>query len=207
MKNININTFNNWALQDKDKGMEIGHAAAVKEMLNIISLKTSLLNNKFNFLDLGCGNGWVVRKFSNHKNCNLALGIDGAPAMIKKAKNSDKKGSYVNANIERWKCSESFDIIFSMETFYYFQNLSSVLNTMYNLLNKRGIFIIGIDHYLENKASLNWDKEFDLSLNTLSIKQWITTLQSVGFKNIAHTIFGAKEKWNGTLILYSINKE
>ena len=50
MENININTFNNWALQDKDKGMEIGHAPAVKEMLNIISLKTSLLNNKFNLI-------------------------------------------------------------------------------------------------------------------------------------------------------------
>ena len=40
---------------------------------------------------------------------------------------------------------------------------------------------MGIDHYLENEASLNWDKEFNLSLNTLSIKDWINKLRSQGY--------------------------
>ena len=63
MENININTFNNWALVGKDEGMEKGHAPAVNQMLKIINAKTTILNQKFNFLDIGCGNGWVVRKF------------------------------------------------------------------------------------------------------------------------------------------------
>ena len=40
---------------------------------------------------------------------------------------------------------------------------------MKRCLKHNGIFILGIDHYLENTESLNWDKEFNLSLNTLSI--------------------------------------
>ena len=39
-------------------------------------------------------------------------------------------------------------------------------------MNEDGILIIGIDHYLENTPSLNWDKEYNISTNTLSIKDW-----------------------------------
>jgi len=203
MKNINIKTFNDWAIDGKDRGMEKGHALAVKEMINIIKSETLLLEKKFNFLDLGCGNGWVVRKFSNHKNCNIALGVDGAPAMIDKAKQFDQKGIYVNADIETWDSQDSFDIIFSMETFYYFKNLDKILNYIYSyMLKDNGIFIIGIDHYLENTPSLSWDKEFNLSLNTLSINQWTSTFKKHGFLDVKKSIYGKKENWHGTLILY-----
>ena len=40
MENININTFNNWAIVGKDEGMEKGHAPAVNKMLDIINSKT-----------------------------------------------------------------------------------------------------------------------------------------------------------------------
>ena len=206
MKNINIDTFNKWAIHGKDEGMEKGHAQAVKKMIDIIEKNTSILDHKFNFLDIGCGNGWVVRKFSNHKNCNLALGVDGAPAMIGKAKCLDKKGVYVNVDIEKWNCKDNFNIIFSMETFYYFNNPGKLLDTINNIILKNGIFILGIDHYLENKASLSWDEEFGLSLNTLSINQWITLLKKNGFTNVKRYIHGTKKNWHGTLILYAINK-
>jgi SAM-dependent methyltransferase len=201
--NININTFNQWAIKGKDKGMEVGHAPAVDRMFKIILSQKSIVENPFNFLDLGCGNGWVIRKILKNKNCIYALGIDGAPEMIKKAKHSDNIGNYIATNIEHEDFTKSFDIIFSMETFYYFKDLDSVLNKVYNNLNKNGLFIIGIDHYLENKPSLTWDKEFNLSLNTLSIKDWISKFKTSGFKNIQSTIYGAKENWNGTLILFA----
>ena len=64
--------------------------------------------------------------------------------------------------------------------------------------------IVGIDHYLENKPSLSWDKDFNLSLNTLSIGDWIDSFKNNGFKNIQSSIYGTKENWNGTLILFAI---
>ena len=68
---VNINIFNEWAQKGKDKGMEKGHATSVNEMLEIIKIRSNILQNNFSFLDLGCGNGWVVKKFSNimSKNC------------------------------------------------------------------------------------------------------------------------------------------
>jgi len=201
--NINIKTFNNWAIQNKDEGMEKGHTSSVNKMFEIISSQSSFIKKSFNFLDLGCGNGWVVRKVLNNKNCKYALGIDGAPEMIKKAKSIDKKGDYINTDIEHWSFNKSYDIIFSMETFYYFSNLDSVLNNTYNNLNKNGMILIGIDHYLENKPSLSWDKEFNLSLNTLSINEWVSKFKVSGFKNVQYIIHDKKEDWNGTLILYA----
>ena len=44
------------------------------------------IGEKFSFLDLGCGNGWVVRKVQEHNLCNKAVGIDGAYQMIKNAR-------------------------------------------------------------------------------------------------------------------------
>ena len=201
--NINIKTFNNWAIQNKDEGMEKGHTSSVNKMFEIISSESSLIKKSFNFLDLGCGNGWVVRKVLNNKNCKYALGIDGASEMIKKAKSIDKKGDYINTDIEHWSFNKCYDIIFSMETFYYFSNLDSILNKTYNNLNKNGMIIIGIDHYLENKPSLSWDKEFNLSLNTLSIQEWVSKFKINGFKNVQCIVHDKKEDWNGTLILYA----
>ena len=37
-------------------------------------------------------------------------------------------------------------------------------------MNENAKIIIGVDHYKENKSSLTWDKDYDLELNTLSIK-------------------------------------
>ena len=200
--NINIDTFNKWALLDKDKGMERGHANSVSKMFEIFESENSIINIPFKFLDLGCGNGWVIRKILENQNCTYALGVDGAPEMIKKARNLDTIGEYLNINIEDWTFNKDYDIIFSMETFYYFKDLESVLKKVYNNLNDNGLFIIGIDHYLENKPSLNWDKEFNLSLNTLSINEWISKFKISGFKNIQYIIHDKKEDWNGTLILY-----
>ena len=89
------------------------------------------MKKQFKFLDLGCGNGWVVRKAAKNKFCNIAIGVDGALTMIEKAKKSSSgKEKFINADIQSWNIKEKFDIIFSMETFYYFKNLNKVLYNM-----------------------------------------------------------------------------
>ena len=58
----NINIFDQWAVENKDVGMEKGHQPSVNKMISIISERTDILNRSFNFLDIGCGNGSVVKK-------------------------------------------------------------------------------------------------------------------------------------------------
>jgi len=201
-ENVNIDIFDTWACKDKDKGMEKGHAQSVNAMLDIIKNKTNILNSHFNFLDLGCGNGWVVRKFSNNKLCNLAVGVDGSKNMIFKAKSYDPKGSYFQSNIGSWNTKNKFDIIFSMETFYYLKNIDNVLNKINsNLLLDNGFLIIGIDHYYENKPSLTWEDDIGIQTHTHSIKKWLEKFEEANFKNISYTQVNSKKDWLGTLVI------
>ena len=203
MKNINIETFNSWAINNKDINMQKGHTPAVNEMMKIINRTTDVMKDDFKFLDLGCGNGWVVREISKKYLCKSSVGVDGAKTMIKKAKElSSSNEKFIHADIQTWTTKDKFDIIFSMETFYYFKNPTKIINSIYNnSLNSKGIFIIGIDHYLENKQSLNWDKEYNLSTNTLSQNEWKSLFVKTGFKAITLSLFGKKNNWGGTLII------
>jgi len=201
--NININTFNLWAKDGKDVNMQRGHTPAVKEMFKIINNSTNLMKKQFNFLDLGCGNGWVIREVVKNRFCNIAIGVDGAFTMIEKAKKlSSDKEKFIHADIQFWNSKEKFDIIFSMETFYYFNNPNKIIKNIYeNLLDPNGVFIIGIDHYIENKQSLNWDEEYNLSTNTLSLKNWKNFFIDNNFSNVKLNIFGKNKNWGGTLII------
>ena len=58
--------FSEWAQIGKDEGMEKGHASSVSEMLDFAFKEKTSIGKKFSFLDLGCGNGWVVRKVQEH---------------------------------------------------------------------------------------------------------------------------------------------
>ena len=75
--------FSEWALRNRDEGMESGHANSVNEMLNIA---ISMLEEPFSAIDVGCGNGWVCRKLQSNDNCSKIVGIDGSIEMINKAK-------------------------------------------------------------------------------------------------------------------------
>ena len=59
--------FGKWAEEGKDVGMEKGHANSVKEMLEFACKERADLGKKFSFLDVGCGNGWVVRDIGENK--------------------------------------------------------------------------------------------------------------------------------------------
>ena len=51
--------FGKWAEEGKDLGMEKGHANSVKEMLEFACKERADLKQKFSFLDVGCGSGYV----------------------------------------------------------------------------------------------------------------------------------------------------
>ena len=200
--NKNIMTFDEWAILGKDEGMERGHHNSVEHMYNMILDKKY---ENYSIMDVGCGNGWVVRKFQKHQLCKEAHGLDGAHNMIKKARVIDSHGTYFNENIEIWNPIQKYDIIFSMETLYYFKSPQKIIKKIYqDALKNDGIFIMGIDHYAENIESLDWGEKFNLEITTLSINEWLTLFKTVGFKNIIHKQVESKNEWQGTLIIEGI---
>ena len=97
---IATEVFGEWADCGKDIGMEKGHALAVEDMISFAIQERVGCKRSFSFLDLGCGNGWVVRRVENDPLCVRSVGIDGAKQMIEKARNGDNKSEYLHENID-----------------------------------------------------------------------------------------------------------
>ena len=77
--------------------------------------------------------------------------------------------------------ARAFDAIFSMEVFYYLQDLPWALLSVGRLLKPGGYFACVVDYYKENKASHGWPEDINLSLNLLSEKEWRDAMEEVGF--------------------------
>ena len=196
-----INLFNNWVELGKDDGMEKNHTLSVNFMLELIPSK--LLNHKFNFLDIGCGNGWLVKKISNLKNCSRSVGVDGAKNMIEKARSNDSESDYLKLDLNNIKSfNDKFDIILSMEVIYYLKSPQELINHVFNnLLNPGGVFIMGLDYYSENKKSLSWPEDLNVDMFNGSILEWKQMFTNSGFINISAYQAYAHKDWLGTLVV------
>jgi len=193
-----VEIFDEWAHSGKDEGMEKGHAPAVNSMLNLILPK---LDNDFSAIDIGCGNGWVVRKLKSLGAIN-AHGVDGAPEMINKAQNKDGDNTYHHALLPNWNPPQRFDLVHSMEFLYYLDDPLIMLKKIHdNWLENQGWFIAGIDHYKEHEKSLIWPERVGVKMNTMSINEWKNLMNLAGFNLIEmHQVEGEND-FPGTLVM------
>ncbi|MDG1545636.1 MAG: class I SAM-dependent methyltransferase [Candidatus Poseidoniia archaeon] len=192
--------FDEWAISGKDKGMEISHADSVSEILDYALSRLKTIDNKFTFLDIGCGNGWVVDKLSRKENCTLAMGIDGADNMIINANKRESKGTFLLKDINDFKIETKFDLIFSMEVLYYLEDPSEVIKKTYELLNPNGRFIIGIDHYFENEDCHNWQEKVGTLMHLFNEQKWKDFFKDASFSNIFSWRANSND-WAGTLVI------
>jgi len=195
--------FDEWAINGKAESMEKGHGVNVLKFLK----KTSF-DKPFSFLDVGCGNGWVIRYISNMSTCKKAVGIDKSKKMIiqsnKKIKNN--KENFVCTDIETWKYTGKFDYVFAMESIYYSDSIERAIKKIFKLVKPGGKFFCGTDFYTENKATIKWANIMKIQMHLHSKKEWKEFFKSAGF--ITHTKqikdLKGNEKWKkelGTLFI------
>ncbi|MDB0029006.1 class I SAM-dependent methyltransferase, partial [bacterium] len=171
---IATEVFGEWADQGKDIGMEKGHALAVEDMISFAIQERASLERNFSFLDLGCGNGWVVRKLENDPLCARSVGIDGAKQMIEKASEGVSKSEFLLENIDTYSSPDKFDLIHSMEVLYYLENPAlTVKKITDSWLNKGGRLIAGVDLYYENQESHSWEEKVGTKMMMLKEAEWI----------------------------------
>jgi len=182
--------------------MERGHADAVTEMLDFALKERHRINKNFTFLDLGCGNGWVVRKVIDDPLCKKALGIDGADQMIANAKARGNKEDYILANIYNYEPQKKFDLIHSMEVLYYLEDPEFILKKISNSwLAKEGRLIAGIDLYYENRDSHSWEEKVGTKMLMLKQAEWVETFVRAGFSDVKSWRVNQTQEWTGTLVL------
>ena len=202
-------TFDEWAQNGKAEHMEEEHGKNVLKFLESISFEKS-----FTFLDVGCGNGWVVRKIAKERTCKKAIGIDKSKKMIIQAKRKveNKKEEHIHTDIESMKYRGKFDFIFSMESLYYADSIDIALEKIYKLLRPGGQFFCGTDFYTDNKATARWAGIMKIQMHLHSKKEWKEFFKNTGFnvktKNIKD--LKNKKKWkreHGTLFIIGTKPE
>ena len=194
--------FGEWARIGKDEGMEEGHASSVDEMLNFSLKERNLINKSFNFLDLGCGNGWVIRKVVKENLCGVALGVDGAEDMVSNAKSRGKEEHYIHADITTYEPSLKFDLVHSMEVMYYLSDPLKILKKIENTwLKPNGRLIIGIDQYYENADSHSWESKVNTPMLMLKEVEWVDMFNQAGFTEVESWRANKKQDWAGTLVI------
>ncbi|MCI4433475.1 MAG: class I SAM-dependent methyltransferase [Nitrosopumilus sp.] len=196
-------TFDKWAKNGKAELMENEHGKNV-----IKFLKTVSFDKPFLFLDVGCGNGWVVRRIAEEYHCKKAIGIDKSKNMIlqSNAKKKTIKEKYIHKNIESLKYQSKFDYIFSMESIYYVDSIEVALKKIYNLLKPGGRFFCGTDFYTDNIATAKWANIMKIQMHLHSKQEWKNFFKNAGFETKTKQVkdLKNKKKWRrefGTLFI------
>ena len=195
--------FDEWAINGKAEAMEKEHSKNVSSFLEKIKFE-----EPFSFLDVGCGNGWVVRKISKNPICIRAVGIDKSKKMIiqaKKNKNSLKE-DYIHCGIEEFQYGKKFDFVFSMESLYYVDSIDDALKKIFKILKPGGQFFCGTDFYTDNKATKKWAQMMKIQMHLHSKKEWKVFFKNAGFETRTRQIRDpkSKKKWKkefGTLFI------
>ena len=102
-------TFDKWAQNGRAELMEIEHSKNVLQFL-----KTITFDKPFTFLDVGCGNGWVIRKIAKEEKCKKAIGIDKSKKMIVQSKKKicSEKEEFIHTEIESMNYKRKYNFIF-----------------------------------------------------------------------------------------------
>ena len=141
-----VTLFGEWARLGKDEGMESGHSPSVEEMISAVIGRTP---EKFAAIDIGCGNGWAVRRLASLPGCHRSSGVDGSEQMVKKARSIDPEGEYFVGDLPGWRPKESVDLILSMEFIYYLDEPLKFFGILHDdWLSSGGSVVFGLDHYL-----------------------------------------------------------
>ena len=202
-------TFDEWAQNGRAELMETEHGKNVLKFLKTISF-----DKPFTFLDVGCGNGWVVRKIAKEEKCKKAIGIDKSKKMIIQCRKKieSKEEEFIHTDIESMNYKGKFNFIFSMESLYYTDSIEIALDKIYKLLKPGGQFFCGTDFYTDNKATSRWAGIMKIQMHLHSKKEWKEFFKKAGFNVKTKHIKDLKniKKWkreHGTLFIIGTKSE
>lgn len=196
-------TFDEWAGNGRAEKMEREHERAV-----VRCLESTVMRPPRRFLDVGCGNGWLVRRIAADPRCRVAIGIDASLKMVQRARllSTSQKERYVATCVESWAYQGRFDLVFSMEALYYADSVSGALDAIFALMAPGSMLICGTDFYAENKATRWWASEMGITMHLMSRAGWVAAFRRAGLRATSRMIKdkSSTKKWRrekGTLFV------
>ena len=126
------------------QAMNIGHKELTEWAFHFLAFQSTEM-----ILDIGCGGGVAVKMLSQHTPEGRVYGIDYSKTAIECAENENCKkiseGKVVISRESVEKLSfadESFDKVFSIESYYFWPNLAENMKEVYRVIKPGGKFIL-----------------------------------------------------------------
>lgn len=150
------------------------------------------INGSENVLDIGCGGGAALKKMSAIISTGHLVGADYSAVSVKLSRKNNLsdidsgKMNIIQASVENLPFQDnSFNIIYTVESFYFWSNPLESLKEVRRVLADGGIFLIVADIYgdaeLSEEDIINI-KKYNLFNPTLS--QFRELLESAGFSDV-----------------------
>lgn len=177
-------TFDEWVRAGKADGMERRHKRLAELMLERIDVKPDA-----RVLDIGCGDGWTGKMLSKRLPRGAFVGIDVSDEMVLRARSRYRDFDnvlFARAAAEEIPWAEDyFTHILSIESAYYWKEVSCAAKEMYRVAAYGGTFHILINYYSENPFSEGWDRETGLHLLRLGAQEWAKQFRECGFESVS----------------------
>ena len=176
-----IKTEYKWEHSHEDNSFHYLIKSINKIMLNDIKIKK-------NYLDIGCGNGFLTKEIS--KNFKNTEAIDTSKSAIEFAKKDyDGEINFLNSDIENFKSTKNYDVITLIEVIEHLYSPITTIRKIREIMNKDTILIVSTPYhgYLKNLTITLFNK-FDNHVNPLwdhgHIKFWsVNTLSKLFIEN------------------------
>lgn len=128
-------------------------------------------------LDLGCGNGYLSRRFS--KEGARVTAIDSSDSMIERAKAHDPSNklgityAVSNSNDLEFLHDESFDIVFANMSLMDIDDVKGAIKEVARILRKSGRFVASLSHpCFDNGRNSSWVLERTLQDGELETRMY-----------------------------------
>lgn len=178
------NLFDEWATSGRGEKMQEGHGDVVEQVIEKLKIRAG-----HQILDLGCGIGWATRILAQKGPGVQAIGIDAAPAMVKKAEELSPltiRARYEIGDFEKIDFKDGkFNMVFSMEALYYAPDLDQAIAEIFRVLKSGGTAEIVMDNYVGRPTTEGWADAVGLNMHHISPEDWKSAFEKAGFENVA----------------------
>jgi len=166
--------FGRWAQIGKDQAMERGHGHFTE-----VALAAWSLGADDHVLDVGCGNGWALRRMIQ-RGAGSGVGVDISAEMVARA---TPPGRYLQANADTLPLPDaSFSHILSVEALYYADDPAAALREWSRVARPGARLMVLVDLYRENPCHLIWCPLLPFPVQVLGQDEWAEAINASGWQ-------------------------
>jgi len=182
--------FEAWGKDYHADGMETEHWPRVRQVFDLIEPSDG------GYLEVGVGNGYGLSCMATHQFANgRCLGMDLSASMVERAR--ERTSALPNVAVETgdflsWDFGDRrFDAIFSMEVFYYFNDIGSGISKAESILNPGGTLWVAVNYYEENDQSADWPDRLGTSMQRWSTRDYVDGFERAGLTEVEQRMIAA----------------